>query len=330
MSKKNVLVVGAGSIGERHTRCFGLTGRVEVSLCELDSKKCQEVAQRYSITKSFTSWEQALKEQPEIVVIATPAHLHISMATQAVAQGCHVLIEKPLSISQTGIDELQALIDRQGVQVSIAYVYRCHPALIAMRDAIHSGRFGKPLQVIASSGQHFPFYRPAYRETYYTRHETGGGAVQDALTHVINAAEWLVGPITRLVGDAEHLALPGVTVEDSVQVLTRHGSVLGCFQLNQHQAPNEGFINVVCEKGTASFEGHNHRWRWVVEPGGTWNNHEQGPLERDSLFIAQAHQFLDVVEGKAKPACPLSEAAQTLKVNLAILESIRKQAWQTL
>ena len=58
----------------------------------------------------------------------------------------------------------------------------------AMKQEIDACRFGRIVQVIAVSGQHFPFYRPAYRETYYTDHATGGGAIQDALTHTINAS----------------------------------------------------------------------------------------------------------------------------------------------
>lgn len=330
MIQHKVLVVGAGSIGERHVRCFGATDRAEISLCELDGARRRAVADRCGVSQAFASWEEALASGPAAVVIATPAHLHIPMARQAVSQGCHVLIEKPLSTSLDGADELQALAAQRGVGAGVAYVYRSHPALAAMRSALQFGRFGAPLQVVGVFGQHFPLYRPAYRETYYTRHETGGGAIQDALTHAINAAEWLVGPVERLVADAEHLALAGVTVEDTAQVLTRHGNVLGCFSLNQHQAPNEGTITVICEGGTARFEMHHHRWRWMVDPGGDWREEECGPLERDTLFINQARHFLDVIEGRAVPVCSLAEGMQTLRVNLAILESARRQAWQTL
>ncbi len=328
--KPRVLIVGGGSIGERHARCFKGTGRAEVSLCEIDAARRQEVVDRCGLTESFASWEAALESAPAAVVVATPAHLHIAMAREAVSRGCAVLIEKPLSTTLDGVSSLLELVRQRNVAVGVAYVYRSHPALAAMRTAIREGRFGRPLQVVAVSGQNFPFYRPAYRETYYTRHETGGGAVQDALTHVINAGEWLVGPIDRLVADAEHLAVPGVTVEDTVHVLTRHGDVLGTYSLNQHQASNESTITVVCERGTARFEYHEQRWRWQTEPGGVWQDEPAGPIERDTLFIAQAEHFLDVMAGQAMPLCTVVEAAQTLRVNLAILESLKTSLWQTI
>ena len=178
-----------------------------------------------------------------------------------------------------------------------------------------------------TGGQHFPFYRPAYRETYYTKHESGGGAIQDALTHTMNAAEWLVGPVTRLVCDAEHCVLEGVEVEDTVHVLTRHRNVLGSFSLNQHQPANETTLTVICEQGALRWESHNQRWLSANEPGQPWTVEAKFSIERDDLFLSQANAFLDQIEGKRGPACSLSEALQTLKVNLAALESLRTQKW---
>jgi predicted dehydrogenase len=199
-----------------------------------------------------------------------------------------------------------------------------------MRDAIRSGRFGPPVQLVAVSGQHFPHYRPAYRTIYYRDRATGGGAVQDALTHVVNAAEWLVGPVTRLTADVGHQVLEGVTVEDTAHVLTRHGTVMGSFNLNQHQAPNDTTITAVCTCGTVRFEYHNCRWRWATEPGGEWTDEPAPPLERDTLFVRQAHAFLDAVEGTVAPLCTLAEATQTLAVNLAVLRSADRGGWETI
>ena len=325
-----VLVVGAGSIGERHVRCFASTGRARVSICEVNPELRSVVAERYSIAEAFADLDAALAARPEVVVICTPAHLHVPMALAAVRAGAHVLIEKPLSTSFESVADLMSEAGARRVVAGVAYIYRAHPALVAMRDAIRSGRFGNPVQVVATCGQHFPFYRPAYRTIYYKDRSTGGGAVQDALTHVIDAAEWLVGPVTRLAADIDHQVLEGVTVEDTAHVLTRHGNVMGSFSLNQHQAPNETTLTVNCKRGTARFEYHECRWRWTTEPGAPWTDEAAGPLERDALFIRQADAFLDAAEGKATPLCSLAEARQTLAVNLAILRAAERRTWETI
>ena len=321
-----VLVIGAGSIGERHVRCFQQTGRATVSVCEIDSTLRQRVCTRYGLEETFDNLEGALLRPPDVAVVCTPAHLHIPMALRLAEASIHTLIEKPLSTSLEGIDRLRDLTEAGKSLTAVAYVYRAHPILASMRRSLLAGRFGKPLQLVALCGQNFPFHRPAYREIYYKDRATGGGAVQDALTHILNAAEWLLGPITELAADSAHKALGGVDVEDTVHVVARHQSVLASYSLNQYQAPNENVITVVCEDGTARFEMHRNRWRWMSQPQTEWHDESQ-PLERDTLFVRQANSFLDTVEGKAAPLCSLEDGIQTLFANLAILRSSETQEW---
>ena len=326
--KHRVLIVGVGSIGERHLRCFLATDRADLEFVEVNPDLREQIAGRYPAAQSHATLDAALRNPPELAVICTPAQWHVPIAVQLALTGAHLLIEKPLSTSLDGIDELARIAQAKNIRIGVAYVYRLHPVLTAMRQAIQSGRFGKPVELVSVSGQHFPTYRPSYRSIYYTRRETGGGAIQDALTHLVNAGEWLVGPIKRLVVDAAHQVLDGVDVEDTVHLLARHDGVLGSYALNQHQTPNETSITVVCERGTVQFQPHENRWRWMTEPGGTWNDEKVPPLERDAMFIAQANQFLDVAAGQAEPLCSLEEGLQTLKVNLAALKSLDEGMWQ--
>ena len=321
-----VLVIGAGSIGERHVRCFQQTGRARVSVCEIDSSIRQGVQAKYGLEDAFDDLEKAMLPPPDAAVICTPAHLHVPMAIRLAEAGVPTLIEKPLSTRLDGIDRLKDSAESGKTLTAVAYVYRAHPMLASMRHSILEGRFGKPLQLVALCGQNFPFNRPAYREIYYKDRATGGGAVQDALTHILNASEWLLGPITELAADAAHRALEGVEVEDTVHVVARHRSVLASYSLNQYQAPNEIVITVVCEDGTARFEMHRNRWRWMSQPQSEWHDESQS-LERDTLFVRQANSFLDSVEGKAAPLCDLDEGIQTLLVNLAILHASENHEW---
>lgn len=321
-----ILILGTGSIGERHLRCFLQTGRAAVGFCEPRADLGEIIANRYPVCSHHASLEEALTHPWDAAVIAAPAHLHLALARQCAEAGLHVLIEKPLSTGFTGFAELRSLLREKSLVCSVAFVYRAHPALQAMRAALQSGQFGAPLQVTVTAGQHFPTYRPAYRETYYRDHRQGGGAIQDMMPHLLNAVEWLVGPADRLMADAAHQKLEDVTVEDTVHLLTRHGQVMGSFQLNQHQAPNESTITVICERGTARFEYHHSRWRWMEGPEQPWQD-DPHPLERDDLFTTQAARFLDAIEGITAPACTLDEAAQTLRTCLGALNQTAHPPW---
>lgn len=321
--KYEILVIGVGSIGERHVRCFQNTDRVVVAVCDCNKELLQTVAERYGISRTYTDWKQALKSSEfDATVIATPAHLHVHMAIRAATAGCHMLIEKPLSTKLDQIETLLSRIQGNNVVASVGYVMRAHPSLAAMREAIRNGRIGKPVQIYATSGQHFPKYRPAYRDIYYRDHATGGGAIQDSLTHLFNAVQWILGPVDCLVADARHQMLDGVDVEDTVNILARHGDVLVGYCHNLHQAPNESMLTVVGQQGTARFESHNARWRWMLNPDTAWQEEVLDSFHRDQMFVSQANAFLDAVENKRKPLCSVHEAFQTLQANLAAIESL--------
>jgi predicted dehydrogenase len=321
MSQKHrVLIVGAGSIGERHLRCFSESQRCVVAVCEPREARRQDIVQGYSVEADFRDVNDAMAFRPTAAVICTPANHHMRIAAELAKNGVHLLIEKPLSTDTDGVDELNSLVERNRLVASVAYVHRAHPALEWMKQQIDSGRFGKPLQLYAMGGGHFPTGRPDYQEIYYRQHKTGGGAIQDALTHLINAAEWLVGPIDRLSSDAGRLALEGIEVEDTVHVLARHGSMMSCFCLNQYQFPAELSITVVCENGTCRYEPERNRWRWMTDPGGDWSEQRIDPFTKDALYLRQANLFLDAIEHGTQPLCTLLEAEQSLRVNLSLLK----------
>jgi predicted dehydrogenase len=324
--KISVAVIGCGSIGERHVRAFLATGRAEVILCDNRPEVLRSVAERYGV-RTLPSWEHAVRDpQIDALVIATPAPLHVPMATSTLTHGKHVLCEKPLSTSLDGIPELMAVHETSGRFAAVAYVLRFVPALRAARQFLREGSFGPVRHVAVQSGQHFPQFRPQYREIYYRDRNQGGGAIQDALTHLMNAVEWTVGPITRLSCDAAHQVLEGVDVEDTVNVSARHGEVLASYAMNQFQAPNETRFDFHAVVGTVRVE--LHRQRWGVHPRGAsdWTWHSPPVAQRDDLYIEQAAQFLTgcAQQGPGN-LCTLADATQTLRDNLAALRSLHEQ-----
>jgi predicted dehydrogenase len=272
---------------------------------------------------TFATLDDALSSQRfDALVICTPAHTHLALARRGAEHGAALLIEKPLAVTLDEVTETRAAIMHGGHFTAIAYVYHLMPWIQETREFIKAGTLGTVLHVSVNAGQHFPTFRPAYREIYYNKHSTGGGAIQDALTHVVNAVEWIIGPVTWVFCDASHQALEGVSVEDTVNLSARHGSVLASYALNQFQAPNESIIRLHCEHGSMMIEGHAQRWGVLRRGENEWSWHQTPLLERDDLFIAQANAFLDGMEGKPNPLCTFDEAVQTLKLNQAALRSV--------
>ena len=108
-----------------------------------------------------------------------------------------------------------------------------------------------------------------------------------------------------------------------MSVSAHNGGVLVNYALNQFQAPNEMTLQIHCEHGSVKVEGHEQRCGVFRRAVNEWEWHKSAPLERDDIFIAQVNAFLDGLAGKPTDLCTFDEAVQTLKFNLAALDSAR-------
>jgi len=321
MPQLSILVVGVGSIGERHLRCFQQAVGCEIGLVESYDSRRNDVAVRYGIKHAYANLDEACRRDWDAAVICTPANLHVDHAVQLAPHCRGLLIEKPLATKMEDICRLRTAV--AGKLVQIAYVYRVHPAIDAVRKLIQAGEIGEPLQVTSVSGQHFPTFRPAYREIYYNDRRTGGGAIQDALTHMANAVQYLVGRYDWIYADYDHQCLEGVTVEDTVNLVARAGGgkTMVSIAMNQFMAPNELRLQVNGTAGSVRVELPEHRYGVFKRGASEWTFSPTLITERDEWFQIQAKSFVDALEGRVEPTCPLDDAVHTLAVNLAALES---------
>ena len=313
-----VLCVGGGSIGERHLRCFQQTPPCTVSICETLDERRERLVKDYGV-EGFASIDEAATREWDLVVIATPANLHIShtLAFKDVTKAW--MIEKPLSTNFDRIDELKAA--SKGKVLNVAYVFRNHPAVQAVRKMIQDRAYGEPLQLTVTGGQHFPTFRPAYREIYYNDRRTGGGAIQDGATHTFDMIQHLVGPLDWVFCDYDHQALEGVDVEDTVHVTARAGGVMVSQTLNQFGAPNASCIQVNAKEGSMRLALHEQRYGTMRLGETEWDWSEQLLHERDDLFRLQAKHMVEACLGNREVLCSLDEGIRTLKVNMAALAS---------
>jgi predicted dehydrogenase len=107
-----ILVVGCGSIGQRHIHNLIRIGGNDIAVCDSNKELLSTVTLALKIKDKFASLDDALKQQFDAVTVCTPSAFHVPAALAAVQKGYPVFIEKPLSNSLTGVQELLQAADK--------------------------------------------------------------------------------------------------------------------------------------------------------------------------------------------------------------------------
>jgi len=205
MSKTiKVLVHGTGFAGQGHTDAFRHAGAEVVGIVGRTESVVKKVAGEMKIPYGGTDWAQALKDcQPDIVSIATPGGAHFEPIKQAIAHGCHVFCDKPLTADGPTAKTLCDLADEKGVKTAFAASFRYMPEVLHAKRLVADGAIGEPLEVECVS--HFNLERDI-PFGWSHRKEDGGGRLNNNFTHKLSI-------VTSVVGE-EILAVMGEVRDD--------------------------------------------------------------------------------------------------------------------
>ena len=186
-----VLIVGQGSIGKRHLRLMrGLLQSAEIMvLRHSKTNEIPELADGY-----FYTLQEAITFAPDIAIIANPATLHIETAEALAKIGTHVLIEKPISSSIDGVQNIINLSEKNRSILMTGYNLRFSESLNYFKEQLDSNKIGQLSSVRCEVGQFLPSWRPEqnYQNTVSANSKLGGGVLLE-LSHEIDYIRWIFG-----------------------------------------------------------------------------------------------------------------------------------------
>ena len=189
--KPKVLVHGTGFAGQGHTDAFRNVGAEVVGMVGRTPSVVRDVAANKGIPYAGTDWQQALADcRPDIVSIGTPGGAHVEPIRQAIAQGCHVFCDKPLTESGATAKQLYELAKAQGVKTAFASSFRYMPHILQTKRLVAEGAIGEPLEVECVS--HFNLERDI-PFGWSHRKEDGGGRLNNNFTHMLSIVTSVIG-----------------------------------------------------------------------------------------------------------------------------------------
>jgi predicted dehydrogenase len=318
----HILIIGGGSIGERHLRSFLRHEGVACSLAEPAEARRRELEVAYAIRQSHASWEEADFSRIDGAVICAPTDLHVTLLHRLIDAGVDTLCEKPLSTNLKEIPELLQKVEASSTTTAVAFCFRHHPAIEEMKQRIDSGDLGTIHAAHYYGGQYWPEARTQWPPAYAMSRETGGGAIPDHMVHQINILEWLMGPVASVSAFQRHLSLSDIPTEDfgTTTLRFQRGSV-AVLTLCLFKFDPLTYIQVVGDAGTAAYDYLEESMQTFTRKAKKWERGAERCPNRDHMFYLQAGHFLRCLRNEATPRCTVAEAARTLDVVQAALKS---------
>ncbi len=321
---KRAVVIGCGSIGQRHIRNLRALGITDICALRTRQGACQELDPALEV-KEIDGVAGA-----DIAIISNPTSLHLETIEGCLPHVRGVFIEKPLAASLEDVEEILKQIKQRRVVSFVGYNLQFHPVAKELQKFLADDAVGKPLLFQCQVGQWIEDWHPNedYRNAYFARKDLGGGVLL-TLIHEIHLAMELLGAADKVACMLpSYEALP-VDVETIADVMVKHSSnAVSQIHLDMIQRPAHRRGVISCERGWISY---NLLTNTVV--GQTLGQHSVKVIADDALYdvndsyVEEMETFLNCVrEGKVRHEHDAFRATQSLAIATSALAAARTNA----
>ena len=190
-----VVQIGVGGWGKNHARILSQLGILS-AICEIDSQKLKENAEKYSVT-DYRSVDDLLdSEEFDAAFVVTPTSTHAEIVKKLLESKKHVFVEKPMTYNSKEGDELVKLANKNKVVLMCGYIERFNPAVGIVKKIINQEDTGDLIML------------EFHRENKIPLHIKDVGIIYDTSVHDIDTANWLFEDFPHVVfaraGKIEH------------------------------------------------------------------------------------------------------------------------------
>ncbi len=242
--RMRVGIIGVGQWANSvHARGVLSHPRAELAaLCCRSEEKLRAAGQELGVTDLYTDYEELLdRGDLDAVTISTTHDAHYPIALAALRRGLHVFCEKPLGLNAQQTDELVRVAREVGVKTCVAFTNRWVPEAAYARELLHEGVCGEVFHCNACKMASYG--GPGSGWTWRADPKlAGGGVLFDLGCHVIDLAQWLIGPIKAVCAlqkttvpertDAQGKMLPTPVDDATAFIAELEGGVQGVFQVS--------------------------------------------------------------------------------------------------
>jgi UDP-N-acetyl-2-amino-2-deoxyglucuronate dehydrogenase len=322
--KIKFLLIGCGTIGERHAKLASAAGSIE-AVCDIEPIRARKFSKLFQCY-GYTSIHEMLKHHStaDALIVCTPNGLHAVHSIAALKKGLHVLCEKPMALTEADGNKMIAAAAKAKRHLMIVKQNRYNPPVLAVKKLLDSKKLGAvySVQINCFWNRNASYYK---KSNWRGTKKLDGGVLFTQFSHFIDLLYWYFGPVAKVSGSVSNLAHHGISeVEDTgvFQYKTVTG-VYGTLHYTTNAALEnfEGSLTIIAEKATIKIGGPYLNTIEYQKPviikklpvsnkaniykgyKGSMNNHAQVYKE-----------FEDVLSGKKSDYTSGEEAIQSVKI----------------
>lgn len=227
MAKFGIGVVGCGSIAEiaHFPSIKKAPGAELIAVCDLNEQRAKETAEKWGARRWYSDYKRMFADNDDLdaVIIATPNNLHRNQAVAAARAGLHVIVEKPLAVTNTEAWDIISECRKHKVKLMVGCDRRFWTHNQWAKQLIDAGVIGDIKFSRASLHEHWFNYQNNVAVTKFRLDcaVAGGAALSDTGAHAIDLLTWLNGSrVKRVIGVALRVAMPAeYTLCDDLAVI---------------------------------------------------------------------------------------------------------------
>lgn len=318
------LIIGCGSIGQRHIQNLKTMTDDEIIAYRTRKKTVRKLEDEHHV-KTYSGLTEALNQNPDAVLVTNPTSLHIQTALSAAKQGCHIFIEKPISNTLDGIDELIDIVNKKNLVVLVGCNLRFNPCLQFVKKLLDEKRIGKVVSARVQMGQYLPDWHPweDYRTMYSAHQSLGGGIILDAI-HELDYISWLLGNVAQVFSFSDKLSDLDIDTEDVAEILLRFKTgAIAEVHLDYVQRYPSRSCEIIGDEGSIILDINKGTVKVYTAEKMEWESFEPNEYDMNQMYIDEMVHFINCIEGNEEPLIDITDGLNVLKIALAAKESAK-------
>jgi len=319
------IVVGFGSIGQRHVRNLLKFKDIEIIIC---TKRTRINLKNKNRIKVFKSLEKSLDEKPDIGFITNETSLHIPTCIKLASRGIDLFIEKPLSNSDKEIKKMLKIVKNKKIVTLIGCNLRFNPFIQKIKELISTNQIGRIISVQVNCGTFLPDWHPYedYRFSYAARKELGGGVILTVI-HEIDYLYWFFGDVKEIFSISGKFSDLSLNVEDlSASLLRFKNNIITELHLDYFQRPNSRSCKIIGTKGVIQWDEKSNLVKlYSVEKRKWINKIKIKNYDDNREYIKEITHFIKCVKTRKNSINSIYEGVKTLQIALAIKKASKSK-----